>query len=89
MMLHAFGDLPVHHDDGHCHFFPFSEWRFASPVSYWDPHHYGNWFGLLEIGAVIAASWYMIRQSAVLRPWVAVTLVVYLLFWVYVYLVWM
>lgn len=24
MMLHVLGDLPLHHDDGHRHFFPFS-----------------------------------------------------------------
>ena len=32
MLLHVFGDLPLHHDDGHRHFFPFSDWRFESPV---------------------------------------------------------
>ncbi|NET47714.1 MAG: hypothetical protein F6K09_03105 [Merismopedia sp. SIO2A8] len=42
MALHALGDLPLHHDDGHRHFFPFSNWRFESPVSYWDPNHHGR-----------------------------------------------
>lgn len=88
MLLHVFGDLPVHHDDAHRSFFPFSDWRFASPVSYWDPAFYGRWFSLFEIAAVLAASLYMARQSALLRPWVAVTLVVYLGFWGYVFLVW-
>jgi len=41
MALHVFGDLPLHHDDGHHHFFPLSNWRFESPVSYWDPNHHG------------------------------------------------
>jgi len=37
MALHALFDFPLHHDDGHRHFWPFSEFRFDSPVSYWDP----------------------------------------------------
>jgi hypothetical protein len=39
--MHCFLDLPLHHDDSHRHFLPFSEFRFASPVSYWDPAHFG------------------------------------------------
>ena len=37
MILHALGDLPLHREDAHRHFFPVSDWRFTSPVSYWDP----------------------------------------------------
>ena len=51
MLLHCLLDLPVHHDDAHRHFFPFSDWRFASPFSYWDREHYGNVIGNLEIAA--------------------------------------
>jgi hypothetical protein len=42
MALHCLLDLPLHHDDGHGHFFPLSAWRFQSPVSYWDPGHHGQ-----------------------------------------------
>ena len=48
MLLHFALDLPLHHDDGHRHLFPLSDWRFASPVSYWDPRHYGRIVGGLE-----------------------------------------
>lgn len=89
MLLHVFGDLPLHHDDAHRHFFPFSDWRFASPVSYWDPAHHGRWFSLIEIFTVVSAAFYMAWRSAPLRPWAAATTMVYLLYWVYVYLVWM
>lgn len=44
MALHTLGDLPLYHDDGHHHFFPLSNWRFESPISYWDPDHYGVLF---------------------------------------------
>ena len=88
MLLHVFGDLPVHHDDAHRHFFPFSDWRFASPVSYWDPAHYGNWFSLFEFCVVISAAIYMGWREARLRPWVFATTAVYLGYLVYVLLVW-
>ena len=42
-LLAAVQDLLLHHDDAHAHFFPFSDYRFRSPVSYWDPAHYGLW----------------------------------------------
>jgi hypothetical protein len=88
MLLHVFGDLPLHHDDAHRHFFPFSDWRFASPVSYWDPAHHGQWASLVEVSCVIAASGYLYWRSKVLRPWVVASLSVYLLYWIYVIAVW-
>ena len=88
MLLHVFGDLPLHHDDAHRHFFPFSDWRFASPVSYWDPAHHGQWASLIEFVGVLAAAAFMYWRYALLRPWVALTTVVYLLYWIYVYIVW-
>ena len=37
VLLHLALDLPLHADDAHRHFWPVSDWRFVSPVSYWDP----------------------------------------------------
>ena len=88
MLLHAFGDLPLHQDDAHRHFFPLSDWRFASPVSYWDPAHHGHWASLIEFTSVIAAASFMYWRFALLRPWVAATTVIYLLYWIYVFSVW-
>ena len=88
MLLHVFGDFPLHHDDAHRHFFPFSDWRFASPVSYWDPAHHGQWASLIEFTGVIAAAAFMYWRYALLRPWVAATTVVYLLYLIYVFVVW-
>jgi hypothetical protein len=48
MLLHCFGDFPVHNHDAHRHFFPFSQYRFISPLSYWDPRHYGKIVGTVE-----------------------------------------
>lgn len=47
-LLHSAIDFLFHRDDAHMHFWPLSDWRFRSPVSYWDANHYGNWFGLFE-----------------------------------------
>jgi hypothetical protein len=57
MLLHICLDFLVHADDAYAHFWPFTGWRFYSPVSYWDPQHYGNIVSAIEsltfvIGAV-------------------------------------
>ena len=54
MALHSIADLPLHHDDGHAHFFPFSSWRFQSPVSYWDPQHHGEIVLFAEAVLIVA-----------------------------------
>ena len=55
MILHDVCDLPLHHDDAHRHFWPLSDWRFASPFSYWDPHHHGAGMALAEVVVVAIA----------------------------------
>jgi hypothetical protein len=63
MALHAVSDFLVHHDDAHRHFFPFSDWRFASPVSYWDPRHFGHVIAPLEGIAVLAGCALLAHRS--------------------------
>ena len=55
-LLHLAFDLPFHHDDAHPHFWPFSDWRFRSPFSYWDPQHFGAVVKLAETALAIALS---------------------------------
>ena len=64
MLLHTLLDLPVHREDAHRHFFPFADWRFYSPVSYWDPHHYGFLFGAFE-ALVVGVCCTLLYRSAV------------------------
>lgn len=52
-LLHIAFDFPFHREDGHAHLWPFSDWKFVSPVSYWDPAHYG--MIMLPIEAMIVA----------------------------------
>lgn len=53
-LLHVLCDLPVHTDDAHVHFWPFTDWRFHSPVSYYQRDHFGQWVGLFELGLGVA-----------------------------------
>src|SRR3954470_19135367 len=52
-LLHQACDFPVHADDPHRHFWPLSDWRFHSPVSYWDPRHYGRLFEPFEFALTL------------------------------------
>ena len=54
-LTHLAADLPVHVDDAHRHLWPLSDWKFISPVSYWDPGHHGTAFSIFEalLGVVL------------------------------------
>jgi hypothetical protein len=58
-ILHSLGDLPVHNDDAHRHFFPFSNYRFISPISYWDRKHYGSIVSLVEMLLVLLSTYHV------------------------------
>ncbi|MEO1474900.1 MAG: cobalamin biosynthesis protein CobQ [Pseudomonadota bacterium] len=47
-LTHLLGDFPLHNDDAHQHLWPLSDWRFYSPVSYWDRDHYAGVVAPLE-----------------------------------------
>lgn len=49
-LVHTALDVPTHVDDGPVLFFPLNwSYRFHSPVSYWDPRHFGRTFALVEL----------------------------------------
>jgi hypothetical protein len=73
MVLHSLGDLPVHHDDAHRHFFPFSDYRFISPISYWDPRHHGAIVSLVEILMVSGGSVYLFPK---LQSWLGYSAII-------------
>ena len=62
-ILHCLEDLPLHHDDGHRHFWPLSNFRFESPVSYWDSNHHAVWGAGLELVLVLTASCWVWRRT--------------------------
>jgi hypothetical protein len=48
-LLHIALDLPVHNVDAHRHLWPLSNWRFISPLSYWDRAHHAALIVPLEM----------------------------------------
>ena len=78
-LLHMLCDLPVHHDDGHRHFLPLTQWRFESPVSYWDPNHHGMIFAICELVFSIGACTFVLvkNPSAPMRAIAGTTLAMY------------
>ena len=52
-LMHLGLDFLLHNDDGRAHFWPISNWIFQSPVSYWDPDHYGTIVGALEVAVSV------------------------------------
>lgn len=60
-LLHTVLDILTHHDDGPLLLFPFNfTVRFYSPVSYWDPDHYGLVITTFEVVVDILCIVYLI-----------------------------
>ena len=64
VLLHCAFDLPLHRDDAHAHFLPFTSWRFESPVSYWDPEQLGHLGAGFEVAVVCLASLRLARDAS-------------------------
>lgn len=69
--VHTVLDIGVHHDDGPLLLFPFDlGYRFESPVSYYDPAHYGSIVAPIDLAitvvglTVIAGVWVRRRRRA-------------------------
>ena len=89
-VLHMLCDFPLHHDDAHRHFLPLTNWRFESPVSYWDPRHYGFLFMWMELAfAIVACSYVGIRGKQLpMRCLAFATLALYALGIAFAIIVW-
>ncbi|MEO1591115.1 MAG: hypothetical protein AAFU71_07465 [Cyanobacteria bacterium J06632_22] len=61
VFLHCLVDLPTHAEDAHRHFWPLSNYRFESPLSYWDPAKGGRFFAVFELGLALGLSVYVFR----------------------------
>lgn len=54
-LLHLAMDFGLHAGDGRPQFWPFSDWVFDSPISYWDSAHHGLWVAPISMAACIGA----------------------------------
>jgi hypothetical protein len=79
LLLHSVLDFPFHTDDAHRHFFPLSQYRFDSPISYWDPSRHGRVVALVETlgGIGLCAYWFQRARRALARVTSAVLAAVY------------
>jgi len=89
--LHLAADFPLHTSDAHAHFWPFVDWKFRSPVSYWDPAAHGDIFTLFETGMVVALGWVLLRryESNWGRAGVGLLVSAHAVLWGFAYLFWM
>lgn len=68
-LLHVATDFLLHHEDARAQWLPITDWVFRSPVSYWDPNHYGQVFAVFEIGIAIGLIGIVGRRYARLPVW--------------------
>ncbi len=54
-LLHLALDFLLHAGDGRPHFWPFSNWVFHSPFSYWDSAHHALWIAPISIAMCIGS----------------------------------
>ena len=47
-LLHVLVDFVTHASDAHIHFWPFTDWRFHSPISYYEKAHFGRIVSVFE-----------------------------------------
>jgi len=90
MFVHSCFDFPLHNADAHHHFFPLSMWQFHSPLSYWDPQHYGRVIAVIELFTVLIGGAWLLRTSGshALKNGVGLILLLYLSAWGFSVLWW-
>jgi hypothetical protein len=78
-LLHTAVDFLCHREDAHMSFWPVTRWKFVSPVSYYDPAHYGLWFSLFEVVLGLSLAFILFRQfkNLVLRGFLAIAMALY------------
>ena len=88
LLIHCVFDFLTHHDDGHHHFYPLSDFIFESPISYWDRDHHAGIVAPIEQIVILAAAIYLFpRLKTRLARWCLVIVNVlflasYLLFFI-------
>lgn len=79
-LIHMATDMPVHSEDAYRHFWPLTDWRFYSPLSYWDRSHHAGWVSVFE--AVIALVSIIVLWRRFPKLWVKLLLGILALFYI-------
>lgn len=61
-LLHVVSDFLLHNDDARAHLWPLTQWRFLSPLSYWDSNHHARFVGPILALASCIATWVICKQ---------------------------
>ena len=65
---HTVADLLTHGDDTRPLLWPISNWRWSSPISYWDPRHYGLQFAAAEHGGMLLTALWLLQRRRTQAP---------------------
>lgn len=78
-LLHSAIDFICHREDAHMSLWPVTRWKFMSPVSYYDPTHFGRWFGLFEAAIGVLLSIVLLQRfnANLLRAVLAICIFLY------------
>lgn len=66
-LLHSILDFFVHHSDAYRHFWPLSNWTFQSPISYWEPAHFGTLFTAVDAAVVLLLLCWLFNTTTQVR----------------------
>jgi hypothetical protein len=61
-LVHVMVDFLTHASDAHVHFWPLTDWRFHSPVSYYERAFYGRIVGLFEVAMGLGIIVYLVTR---------------------------
>ena len=66
-LFHSTLDFFVHHSDAYRHFWPLSNWTFQSPISYWEPAHFGTLFTAVDATVVLLLLYWIFYTTTQVR----------------------
>ena len=61
VLLHLVADFLLHNSDARMQLWPLTDWKFFSPVSYWESARGGNIVGVVELIATAVLGVYLLR----------------------------
>ncbi len=76
-LIHIAFDFPVHNHDAYAYFEPFTDWRFYSPLSYYERSYHGVCVATFE--AILAGTCIFVLWRRFAARWVKVVLGVFAL----------